>query len=91
MHRLTSHVSEKADYLRLLLKRYTEAAGIKDGGGKTPYDLAFENGCSSYIQRLLLRADPIINPTELNRLNYVQRKMVMFLAFRAVVKSPRLT
>lgn len=81
-----SLISKTADCIRRLIKYYPEAAGIKDGKGKTPYDFTIEKNVSSYIQRLLLR----VNPIELHRLNYQQRRMAMFFAFRFVVDSQEL-
>lgn len=84
-------LSNLANHMRLLIKLYPEAAGIKDGAGLTPYDLAVDQEFSPYFQRLLLQADPTINPNELHRLNYNERRLAMFLAFRAVVAVPKLT
>jgi hypothetical protein len=80
-------VSEGADCFRLLISLYPEAAGIDNQDGKTPYEYARHNGESSYMLRLLLRAAPTINPDELHRLNYAERRQAMFLAFRAIVPS----
>jgi hypothetical protein len=80
-------VSEGADCFRLLISLYPQAAGIKNHHGQSPYEYARQNGKSSYMLRLLLRADPTINPDELHKLNYAERRQAMFLAFRAVVSS----
>jgi hypothetical protein len=34
--------------------------------------------------RLLLHADPTIDPTELHKLNYEERRMAIFLVFSAI-------
>jgi predicted transcriptional regulator with HTH domain len=39
---------------------------------------------STLIPRLLLRADPTIDPAVLRRLNYKERRMAVFLAYSAV-------
>ena len=71
----------------MLLRSYPDAAGIEGGIGagykKTPYQLAVDNNLPPYYLRLLLRAAPNLNPAELHRLNYAERRMAMFLAFRA--------
>ena len=71
----------------MLLHQYPEATGIVGGVGiykkKTPYQLAVDKYLPSYYLRLLLRAAPNLNPVELHRLNYEERRMAIFLAFRA--------
>jgi hypothetical protein len=73
---------------RWLLRLYPEAAGIEGGVGaahkKTPYQLAVDDELPGYYIRLLLRAAPTLNPAELHRLNYAERRMAMFLAFKAM-------
>ena len=82
-----SLLSKEADCFRLLLRLHPEAAGIEGGVGvgykKTPYQLAVDKNLPLYYLRLLLRAAPNLNPAELHRLNYAERRMAMFLAFRA--------
>jgi len=82
-----SPVSKGADCLRLLISLYPEAAGIDNHNGKSPYEYARHNGECPYMLRLLLRAAPTINPDEFHRLNYMERRQAMFLAFRAIVSS----
>jgi ankyrin repeat protein len=85
-HRRLSVVSEAADLFRWLLRLCPEAAGIEGGGGgakRTPYQMAVDGELPDYYLRLLLRAAPTLNPAELHRLNYAERRMAMFLAFRA--------
>ena len=83
-----SPLSDAANFFRLMLRWYPEAAGIEAGTGamkKTPYQLALD--CirpDPYYLRLLLRAAPDLNPAELHRLNFAERRMAMFMAFRAV-------
>ena len=79
-----SLLSKEADCFRMLLRWYPEAAGIKGVFyKKTPYQLAVDYDLPPYYLRLLLRAAPNHNPAELHRLNYDERRMAMFLAFRA--------
>ena len=81
-----SLLSQPADCFRLLLRSCPEAAGIEGGGGivkSTPYQLAVDKDLPPYYLRLLLRAAPDLNRTELHRLNYAERRMAMFLAFAA--------
>jgi hypothetical protein len=79
--------SEDAGMFRWLLWLYPEAAGIEGGVGATfkttPYQLAVHFKLLDYYLRLLLRAAPTLDPAELHRLNYAERRMAMFLAFRA--------
>jgi hypothetical protein len=82
-----SPVSKGADCLRLLISLYPEAAGIDNHNGKCPYEYARHNGECPYMLLLLLRAAPTINPDEFHRLNYMERRQAMFLAFRAIVSS----
>ena len=82
-----SLLSKEADCFRLFLRWYPEAAGIEGGVDarckKTPYQLAIDKNLPSYYLRLLLRAAPDLNPAELHRLNYAERRMAMFLTFKA--------
>ena len=89
----SSPLSEKADFLRLLLRWCPEAAGIEAGNGmykKTPYQQALNTKLATYYLRLLLRAAPALNPAELHRLNYSERRMAMFMAFRAITAQTKL-
>jgi len=87
-----SSLSDAADLFRLMLRWYPEAAGILAGRTpyyrKTPYQLAVDNNFEPYFLRLLLRAAPDLNPGELHRLNWAERRMAMFLAFRAAASDP---
>ena len=56
---------------------------------KTPYQLAVYKNLPHYYLRLLLRAAPDLNPAELHRLNYAERRMAMFLAFKAVTSQKK--
>ena len=56
---------------------------------KTPYQIAVDEDLPPYYLRLLLRATPNLNPAELHRLNYAERRMVMFLAFKAVTSQKK--
>ena len=89
-----SLLSEAADCFRLFLRSYPEAAGIEGGVGawykNTPYQLAVDNDLPPYYLRLLLRAAPNLNPAELHRLNYAERRMAMFLAFGAVTSDTQI-
>ena len=92
-HDLSSPLSKGADVFRMLLRWYPEAAGIAAGSPgdlKTPYQLADEPSqtIDPYFLRPLLRAAPDLNPSELHRLNYAERRMAMFLAFRAAASDP---
>ena len=86
-----SLLSKAADCFRMMLRMYPEAAGIEGGVGvdykKTPYQLAVDKNLPPYYLRLLLRAAPDLNPAELHRLNYAERRMAMFLAFEAQTKN----
>ena len=88
----TQPLSEEADAFRLLLRLYPEAAGTEGGIGahhKTPYRLAVDKGLPVYYRRLLLRAVPNLDPAELRRLNWEERRLAMFVAFAAVGKQPK--
>jgi len=91
--RETEHLSATADAFRLLLRLYPEAAGTEGGVGahnKTPYQIAVDKGLPVYYRRLLLRAAPHLDPAELRRLNWAERRLAMFVAFTAVAKTPSL-
>ena len=86
-------LSVAADAFRLMLRLYPEAAGIEGGAEdykKTPYHLAVDNGLPTYYRRLLLRAVPHLDPAELRRLNWAERRTAMFVAFAAVAETPSL-
>ena len=87
----SSPLSEKSDFFRMLLRWYPEAAGIEAGTGKhkkTPYKMAVDRKVDPYYLRLLLHAAPNLNLAELHRLNYAERRMAMFMAFRAITTQP---
>ena len=90
-----SPLSKAADCFRMLLRLHPEAAGIEGGVGvrytKTPYQLAVDNNLPPYYLRLLLRAAPDLHPAALHRLNYAERRMAMFLTFKAVTSTGGLT
>ena len=48
----------------------------------TPYDLAIDEELPTYYRRLLLRAAPHLDPDELHRLNWAERRVAMFVAYR---------
>jgi hypothetical protein len=79
-----SEVSDDGDCFRLLLRLYPGAAGIKDEHSRSPYDMAVANDLSAYFLRLLLAADPTIDPVRKHDLNFAARRQRMFLAFRAL-------
>ena len=87
----SNSVSELADAFRWLLRVCPDAVGIEGGVGaeykKTPYQLAVDGELPDYYLRLLLRAAPTFKPAELHRLNYEQRRMAMFLAFKATAAT----
>jgi hypothetical protein len=83
-----SPVSENAVFFRLMLRWYPEAAGI-EANNESPYQMAVKYKLDPYYRRLLLRAVPNLNPTELHRLNYAERRMAMFLAFKAAASDPK--
>jgi hypothetical protein len=80
-------VSDEGDCFRLFLQLYPASAGIKVGQRWTPYDLAVDEGLSVSFIRLLLNADPSIDPVRRHNLNYAARRNGMFLAFRALLLS----
>jgi hypothetical protein len=79
-----SEVSSEGDCFRLLLRLYPAAASVEDGLSLRPYDLAVSKNLSTYFIRLLLSADPTINPVRRHDLNFAARRQGMFLAFRAL-------
>ena len=89
--------SDAANFLRMLLHLYPEAVGIEAGTDdefinlrKTPYQLAADDNVDPYYLRMMLHAVPDLNPAELHRLNYAERRMAMFLAFKAVTADDSL-
>jgi hypothetical protein len=86
----TEPLSALADAFRLLLCLYPEAAGTEGGAeedAKTPYQLAVDKKLPPYYHRLLLCAAPHLDPAELRRLNWAERRTAMFVAFAAVPKQ----
>jgi hypothetical protein len=68
----------------LFLRLYPASAGIKDSHLMSPYDLAVSQNLSTYFIRLLLCADPAIDPVRRHDLNFASRRQGMFLAFKAL-------
>jgi serine/threonine protein kinase HipA of HipAB toxin-antitoxin module len=79
--------SDGVELLRVILRCHSLAAGSPDSDGITPYTMAVKSRMPTLIKRLLLRADPTIDPVELRRLNYIERRMAMFLAYSAVPQT----
>jgi hypothetical protein len=74
--------------LRVLLRYHPGAAGVPDSYGVTPlYGIAVESGMPILIKRLLLLADPTVDPAEMRKLNFEERRMAMFLAYSAVPQT----
>jgi hypothetical protein len=82
---------EPSRILRLFLRLYPEAAIMKDAMGRTPYNIAKEAKLGPQIIRLLLRAAPEQSPRELRELNWAERRMAIFLSFKALSRSPEPT
>jgi hypothetical protein len=85
-----SPLGNEADMLRYLLKHYPAAVTIPAGpvdGNKNVYQLAVEYEHPDFVRRLLLRAAPELDPDELHRLNYAERRMALFLAHCAISKD----
>jgi len=72
----------EAECLRFLLRVYPDAVAVADGHGEAPVALAMAE--NRYLRRLLLRAQPEIFPEELRNLNYMNRKLGLFLAYAAI-------
>jgi hypothetical protein len=83
-HSPIAEVSDEGDCLCLLLRLYPAAAGIKDDHSRSPYDMAVSKDLSAYFLRLLLAADPTINPVRRHDLNFAARRQGMFLGYRAL-------
>jgi hypothetical protein len=79
-----AEVSDEGDCFRLLLHLYPAAAGIKNDYSRSPYDMAVSKNLSAYFLRLLLAADPTIDPVRRHDLNFAARRQGMFLAYRAM-------
>jgi hypothetical protein len=85
-------VSETADIIRLLINIYPESISVKDARGRYPYNYAVRNHFqlwNPYFIRILLRGDPTVNPTLLYALNYAERRLAMFISFRAVSRNTK--
>jgi hypothetical protein len=82
---------DAGDCFRLLLSLYPAAAGIEDDHLRSPYDMAVSNDLSACFIRLLLAADPTIDPVRRHDLNFAARRQGMFLAFRAISNNVELT
>jgi hypothetical protein len=83
-------VSDEGDCFRFLLRLYPAAAGINDARSKTAYDTAVKKNMSVYFIRLLLAADPALDPVKRRDLNFEARRQGMFLAFSALSSSVKL-
>jgi hypothetical protein len=79
-----SEVSDRGDCFRLLLRLYPAAAGITDEYPESPYNVAVSKMLPVYFIRMLLSADPTIDPERRHDLNFAARRQGMFLAFRAL-------
>jgi ankyrin repeat protein len=79
-----SELSNEGNCFRLLLRLHPAAAGIEDDNSESPYDMAVSEGLSAYFLRLLLSADPTIDPERRHDLNFAARRQGMFLAFSAL-------
>jgi len=65
------------------MRLYPEAAGVEAGEAlckKTPYQLAVDKGFPAYYRRLLLCAAPDLDPAELRRLDWAERRTAMYVA-----------
>jgi hypothetical protein len=79
-----SEVSDRGDCFRLLLRLYPAAAGITDDYPESSYSIAVSEMLPVYFIRMLLCADPTIDPERRHDLNFAARRQGMFLAFRAL-------
>ena len=88
----TDLTSPAADAFRLLLRLYPEAAGIESGREaddlETPYQVALQYNLPTYYRRLLLRAAPHLDPAELHRLNWEERRLAMYVASAVAARTP---
>lgn len=57
---------------------------MKDERDISPYDLSVSLDLHPYIQRLLLRTDPTLNPHDLRKFNYDQRRSALLLFFKEI-------
>jgi ankyrin repeat protein len=91
-------LSDEANKLRFLLRQHPAKASISkkyvevcaDGeSGASMFEDDASNTVSdetpSYFKRILLRALPSLDPTELRKLNYAERRMAMFLFYGSAV------
>lgn len=72
----------ESDCLRFLLRVFPDSVAVVDHQNEAPLALATTE--NRYLRRLLLRAQPDIFPEELKGLNYVNRRLGLFLAFAAI-------
>lgn len=70
------------ELLRFLLQKHPKAVSITDNSGYTPFSLS--NHDNLIVKRMFLLTDPSLMPDEYRRLNYLARRMGMFLAFAAI-------
>jgi ankyrin repeat protein len=83
-----SPLSDEADMLRYLLRHYPAAVTIPAGPGyMNVYEMALYDRNRGFVRRLILRAAPELDPDELHRLNYAERRMALFLAHCAISKN----
>jgi hypothetical protein len=79
-----SELSNEGNCFRLLLHLYPAAAGIEDDNSESPYDMAVSKNLSAFFLRLLLSADPTIDPERGHGLNFAARRQGIILAFSAL-------
>jgi hypothetical protein len=89
--RKISELSDEGDCFCLLLRLYPAAAGIEDDHLDSAYDKAVSKNLSAYFLRLLLSADPTIDPERRHALNFEARRGGMFLAFSALTSDVEAT
>jgi hypothetical protein len=82
-----SEISDAADCFRLFLRIYPASAGVMSDSVLSPYGLAVLHELNVYFIRLLLNADPTIDPVRRHNLNFAARREAMFLAFRALTSN----
>mmetsp|Transcript_29529 Transcript_29529/g.80780 ORF Transcript_29529/g.80780 Transcript_29529/m.80780 type:complete len:545 (+) Transcript_29529:94-1728(+) len=84
VHHDTALEDEKGEMelLRFLLNTYPKAVSATDNAGYTPFSLS--NHENPIVKRMFLLTDPSLMPDQYRELNYLARRMGLFLAFAAI-------
>lgn len=70
LHYALDHLRVNQDAIKLLLDAYPDGPGVVASDGMTPYDISVKWGHKNDILRMLLHANPSLNPKAMTILKY---------------------